>query len=463
MAKRKMDMEIQNLIVRQQEFFKTKVTYDVNYRLEALNKLLTNIKVMERDIADALRIDLGKSGEEAYLTEIGMTYEELRYMLRHLKKFSRDHRVKTPLVHFHGRSFRRPVPYGNVLIMSPWNYPFLLSIVPTIDALAAGNTVIIKPGSYSEATGVVIKKLIEATFDPAYVAVVLGGRDENKTLLDQKFDYIFFTGSTSVGRLVMEKAAANLTPVTLELGGKSPAIVDMTADLPMAARRIVFGKLINCGQTCIAPDYVIVHKLIKHQFIDLLIAEIKRQYGSDPLKAGRFGKIINKKHFERLTNLIANEPLAYGGKTLPDQLKIEPTILSDATLDSPAMNEEIFGPILPILTFENTEDIVSIIDKHPTPLALYLFTKDDVREKEILNHVAFGGGCVNDTIVHIATTEMPFGGVGNSGMGSYHGYEGFKTFSHFKSILKKSNHPDVAIRYQPYTPLKTRLVKWFLK
>jgi aldehyde dehydrogenase (NAD+) len=456
-------MEIQNLVTSQREFFKTNVTFDVNYRLEALNKLLSQIKVMEQDIADALRIDLGKSSEEAYLTEIGLVYEELRYMLRHVDKFSRDRRVATPLVHFHGRSFRRPVPYGNVLVMSPWNYPFLLSLGPTVDALAAGNTVIIKPGSYSEATGIVVKKLIEATFDPAYVAVVLGGRDENKTLLDQKFDYIFFTGSTSVGRLVMEKAAVNLTPVTLELGGKSPVIVDMSADLPKAARRIVFGKLINCGQTCIAPDYLIIHKLIKTQFIELLIQEIKRQYGADPLKAGRFGKIINKKHFERLANLFASEKLAYGGKTLPDQLKIEPTILAEATLDSPAMNEEIFGPILPILTFETTADIVSIIEKHPTPLALYLFTKDAVREKEILTHVPFGGGCVNDTIVHIATTNMPFGGIGNSGMGSYHGYEGFKTFSHYKSILKKSNRPDIPIRYQPYTPLKTRLIKWFLK
>ncbi|MFA5235336.1 MAG: aldehyde dehydrogenase [Bacilli bacterium] len=456
-------MEIQNLVASQREFFKTKTTYNVNYRLEALNRLLLNIKTMERDITDALRIDLGKSAEEAYLTEIGMTYEELRFMIGHVKKFSGDHRVATPLVHFHGRSFRRPVPYGNVLVMSPWNYPFLLALVPTIDALAAGNTVIIKPGSYSEATGIVIKKLIEATFDSAYVAVVLGGRDENKTLLDQKFDYIFFTGSTSVGRFVMEKAAAHLTPVTLELGGKSPAIVDMTADLAMAARRIVFGKLINCGQTCIAPDYLIVHKLIKPQFIDLLIGEIKRQYGADSLKVGRYGKIINKKHFERLSALIANEKLAYGGRTVPDQLKIEPTILEEATLDSPAMNEEIFGPILPVLTFENTEDIAAIIEKHPTPLALYLFTKDQVREKEILTYVPFGGGCVNDTIVHIATTKMPFGGVGNSGMGGYHGYEGFKTFSHYKSILKKSNRPDIAIRYQPYTPLKTRLIKWFLK
>jgi aldehyde dehydrogenase (NAD+) len=456
-------MEISKLVAAQLQFFKTNKTHNIAFRIDALKRLQEKIKTMERDIADALRIDLGKSAEEAYLTEIGMVYEELTYMIKHVNRFAKDKRVKTPLVHFHGRSFRRPVPYGNVLVMSPWNYPFLLAIGPTIDALAAGNTVIIKPGSYAGATGIVIKKLIETTFAPEYVANVLGGREENQALLDQKFDYIFFTGSTSVGRYVMEKAAANLTPVTLELGGKSPAIVDMTADLAIAARRIIFGKLINCGQTCIAPDYIIVHKLIRQQFIDLIIKEINKQYGEDSLKEGRYGKIINKKHFERLVGLYKDETLAYGGRNQPDTLKIEPTILNEATLDSPSMNEEIFGPIIPILTFERTEDIIDIIDKHPTPLALYLFTKDSVRENEILTYVPFGGGCVNDTIVHIATTNMPFGGIGTSGMGSYHGYEGFKTFSHYKSILKKSNWPDLFVRYQPYTKLKQAIVKRFLK
>ncbi len=456
-------MNIKQLVEAQRAFFKTNATYDIDYRLAALKKLKEKIKLFEPDIAAALRIDLGKSPDEAYLTEIGMVYEELGYMLKHARRLSRDKRVATPLVHFYGRSFRRPVPFGNVLVMSPWNYPFLLALGPTVEALASGNTVVIKPGSYAGATAIVIQKLIEATFEPAYVAVVLGGREENAALLDQKFNYIFFTGSTSVGRTVMEKAARHMTPVTLELGGKSPVIVDMTADLPMAARRIIFGKLINCGQTCIAPDYLIVHKLIKQQFIHLLIKEIERQYGTDSLKANRFGKIINQKHYDRLVHLFQDEKLAYGGRVSADQLKIEPTILGEATLESPAMNEEIFGPILPILTFETTEDILAIIEAHPTPLALYLFTKDTVREKEILTHVPFGGGCVNDTLVHIATTKMPFGGVGESGFGGYHGEEGFRTFSHYKSILRKSNHPDLFVRYQPYSKLKSKIVSWFLK
>lgn len=456
-------MDIKQLVTLQRNYYKTNVTHDVAFRLTALAKLKQKIKEMERDIQDALRIDLGKSAEEAYLTEIGMVYEELSYMLKHTRRFAKDRRVITPLVHFYGKSFRRPTPFGNVLIMSPWNYPFLLALGPTIDALAAGNTVIIKPGSYAEATGLVIKRLIDATFEPNYVAVVLGGREANQALLDQKFDYIFFTGSTSVGRTVMEKASKHLTPVTLELGGKSPAIVDINADLNIAARRIVFGKLINCGQTCIAPDYLIVHKLIKDQFIELLIKEIKRQYGDDPMSAGRFGKIINQKHYQRLVGLLKDEPLAYGGQVNDEKLKIAPTILKDATIQSPAMNEEIFGPILPVLTFESTDDILAIINQHPTPLALYLFTKDPVREKQILSYVPFGGGCVNDTIVHIATTKMPFGGVGESGMGSYHGKQGFETFTHFKSIHKKTNWPDLFVRYQPYTKLKQSIIKKFLK
>jgi len=456
-------MEIEQLITQQRAFFKTKATFDVAYRLAALRKLKQQIKLMEKDIAAALRIDLGKSEAESYLSEIGLVYEEISYMLKHTRRLAKDRRVATPFVHFPARSYRRPVPYGNALVISPWNYPFLLAIGPTAEALAAGNTVIIKPGSYAAATGIVIKKLIEAIFEPRHVAVVLGGRVENQTLLDQKFDYIFFTGSTEVGRTVMEKAAKHLTPVTLELGGKSPAIVDMTADLRIAARRIVFGKLLNSGQTCVAPDYLIVHKLIKKQFIELLINEIESQYGKDTLKAGRLGKIINQKHYTRLIGLFKDEKLAYGGRFIDEELKIEPVILEAATLDSPSMREELFGPIIPILTFETTEDILSIIEKNPSPLALYLFTKDPVREKEIMTYVPFGGGCVNDTIVHIATTHMPFGGIGASGMGSYHGRVGFETFSHFKSILKKAFHPDLFVRYQPYSKFKEKIAEMFLK
>ncbi len=456
-------MDIKALVANQRTYFNRHETFDIAFRRSILLRLRSQIKLLEEEIKDALKIDLGKSPEEAYLAEIGMVYEEIRFMLKHINRYARDVRVKTPLVHFMGKSFRRPVPFGTVLIMSPWNYPFLLAMSPTIDALAAGNTVIIKPGSYATATGQIIKKLIETTFNSEYVAVVLGGRDENQALLDQKFDYIFFTGSTSVGQYVMEKASKHLTPVTLELGGKSPAIIDVSANLPIAARRIVFGKLINCGQTCIAPDYLIVHHSIKQQLIELLINEIKTQYGEDSLEEGRYGKIINQKHYDRLVSIFKDESLAFGGGTNLEKLKIEPTILAEATLSSPAMNEELFGPIIPILTFNTTADIFEIINAHPTPLALYLFANNRQMENEIMTYIPFGGGCINDTIVHIATAQMPFGGIGASGMGSYHGRQGFMTFSHYKSIHKKANHPDLPIRYQPYTSFKQKIIKRFLK
>lgn len=456
-------MDITSLVQAQRDYFKTKATYDVEFRLRGLRKLQEVIKTREQDIEAALKTDLGKSGFESYMTEIGMVYEELTYMISHVKRLSKDKFVWTPLVHFPAISFRRPSPFGNVLIMSPWNYPFLLALGPTIDALAAGNTVVLKPGSYAPATSNIIKQIIEKAFAPEYVSVVLGGREENQALLDQKFDYIFFTGSTEVGRTVMEKASKNLTPVSLELGGKSPVIVDLTSDLKMAARRVVFGKFINCGQTCIAPDYLIVHKLIKNQFIALLIEEIKKQYGAKPLENPDYGKIINEKHYQRLLGLLKNETLAFGGSHNNLKLQIEPAILSEATMESPAMKEEIFGPLLPVLTYETTEDIFKIVEAHPTPLALYLFTKDKVAENDILTHISFGGGCVNETLMHIATTHMPFGGVGTSGIGSYHGQVGFDTFTHYKSLLRKANHPDLVIRYQPYTRFKSKLLRMFLK
>jgi len=354
-------------------------------------------------------------------------------------------------------------PYGIVLIMSPWNYPVLLTLEPLIGAIAAGNCAVVKPSAYSPETSAVIQKLISETFNPEYVAVVTGGRNENAKLLEQKFDYIFFTGSVSVGKLVMEKASKHLTPVTLELGGKSPCIIEHTANLRIAARRIAFGKFLNCGQTCIAPDYVLVEKSVHDEFVQLLKEETTKMYGEEIFTNSNYGKIVNQKHFNRVSELIAKEKVVYGGHLKKETLQIEPTILDNVTPEDAVMQEEIFGPVLPIIIVENTCEAVKFIKSRPKPLALYLFTNDKKIEKLFLREVPFGGGCVNDTIIHIATTNLPFGGVGNSGMGSYHGKKTFETFSHAKSVVKKYTWLDIALRYQPYANWKNKLIRMFLK
>lgn len=456
-------MEIEQLVVEQRKFFATGKTLSYDFRIDALNKLKKGIETMQEEILAALKTDLGKSAFEGYMTEVGMALDELHFVKKHLKKWMKKKRVRTSLANFRATSYRIPSPLGNVLIMSPWNYPFLLTIDPLIDALAAGNTAVVKPGSYSANVSLAIKKLVESIFPPEYVAVVLGGRAENQKLLDQKFDYIFFTGSKEVGHLVQEKASVHLTPITLELGGKSPCIVDETANLKVAAARIVFGKFLNCGQTCVAPDYLLVHASVKNQLIEYLVTEVKKQFGEKPLDNPNFGKIINHKHFERLLGLIKDETIIIGGENNPSADRIAPTILDNITLDRPVMGEEIFGPILPILTYEKDEDIETIIAANPTPLAFYLFTTRKDFADYLTHKVSFGGGCINDTIVHLASTTMPFGGVGTSGMGGYHGKFGFDTFSHYKSILNKAYTPDLVLRYQPYTKGKFKLIKWFLK
>lgn len=456
-------MEIEKLVTLQKNFFKSGTTLSMSFRREALRKLHAKIEAMEPEILEALHADLGKSALEGYMTEVGIALDEIHFMEKNLRKLMRSKRVKTPLANFRSHSFMKPSPYGNVLIMSPWNYPFQLTMDPLIDAIAAGNTAIIKPGSYSANTSLVLKKLIDETFPEEYVSVVLGGRAENQALLDQKFDYIFFTGSKAVGREVEAKAAVHLTPITLELGGKSPTIVDETANLKLAATRLVFGKFINCGQTCVAPDYLLVQKDVKAKFLGYVVEEIKKQYGDKPLENLNYGKIINEKHFIRLLGLINTEKVIIGGQSNHDTLKIAPTVVDDITLDRPVMGEEIFGPILPVLTFDKFDEIYEIIDHNPTPLALYLFTNDKKRKKEVISRVSFGGGCINDTIIHVASTAMPFGGVGESGMGGYHGLEGFRTFTHYKSIVDKKLFPDLTLRYQPYTKSKEKIIKAILK
>ncbi len=461
--KKVIKMEIEKIVQSQHAYFKTGETLNLRFRLEALKTLRSKILEHEAEILDALKSDLGKSPMEGYMTEVGIILDEIHYMEKHLKKFAKSRRVPTPLGNFRSKSFILPSPYGTVLIMSPWNYPFQLTMDPLVDALAAGNTAVIKPGSYSPNTSRIIEKIIIEAFKPEYVAVVLGGRQENQTLLDQKFDYIFFTGSKAVGREVQAKASVNLTPITLELGGKSPAIVDETADLKLTATRLAFGKYLNVGQTCVAPDYLLIQKEIKEEFLKHLVKAIKEQFGENPLENPNYGKIINEKHFARLLGLIGQEKIVIGGQSDPKTLRIAPTVLDNITFDRPVMGEEIFGPILPVITYERFDEIYAMIDHNPTPLALYLFTQNKKRQHEVLHRVSFGGGCINDVVVHVATPHMPFGGVGESGMGGYHGKSGFDTFTHYKSIVDKKLFPDLTLRYQPYNKKKEKIVKMVMK
>ena len=417
----------------------------------------------EKDIQDALKKDLGKSSFEGYMCETGLVLEEITYMLRHIRSFSREKRKRTPLAQFHSRSYLKPSPYGVVLIMSPWNYPFMLTLSPLADALAAGNTAVVKPSAYSPHTSRVILDILSQCFDPRYVAVVTGGRAENTCLLQEHFDYIFFTGSQSVGKEVMRKAAEHLTPITLELGGKSPCIVDKTADLKLAARRIVFGKYLNCGQTCVAPDYVYCHRSIKDRLIKEVQEQIRKQYGSRPLDNPDYGKIINEKHFDRILGLIDKKKVVQGGNSDRKTLRIEPTVLDNVSFSDPVMQEEIFGPLMPVLVFDSLEEVISRVNSMPHPLAFYFFTSDKAAAKEITARCGFGGGCINDTIIHLATTEMGFGGFGESGMGAYHGKTGFDTFTHYKSIVDKKTWLDLPMRYQPYRQIHEKMVRFFLK
>ena len=412
---------------------------------------------------NALRTDLGKGSQESYMCEVGLTLSEISYMLSHTRRFMREKTVATPLAQFASRSYVKPSPYGTVLIMSPWNYPFLLTMEPLVDALAAGNTAIIKPSAYSPATSEVISRIVGECFNPEYVAVVTGGRAENTCLLDADFDYIFFTGSKTVGKEVMRHAAEHLTPVTLELGGKSPCIVAPDADLKLAARRIVFGKYLNCGQTCVAPDYILCHNSVYEKFIEYVKAEIIRQFSDKPLENPEYGKIINEKHFNRILGLIDRDKLVFGGASDADALRIEPVVMRDITEDDAVMKEEIFGPVMPVLSYDDTEGMIARINSHDHPLALYVFSGNKAFIKKITSSISFGGGCVNDTIIHLATSNMGFGGVGGSGMGSYHGRDGFNTFSHRKSIVDKKTWLDLPMRYQPYSGFMDKMIRMFLK
>ena len=431
-------------------FFKTGETKELSFRLNGLKKLQNALKNHEKEILDALKKDLNKSEFEGYETELGLVYEELQSTIRQLPKWAKKKRVKTPLMHFLSSSFVYPEPYGTVLILSPWNYPFQLVMIPLIGALAAGNCCVVKPSEYSFHTSEIIEKIIREVFRADYVSVIRGGRAENQLLLEQKFDYIFFTGSPTVGHLVMEKAAKNLTPITLELGGKSPCIVEQTANLSLAAKRIVWGKYLNAGQTCIAPDYLFVHHSVKTALIEELKKNIANFYGDTPESNEDYPKIINQKHFERLIGLMKEGNILFGGNINQKTRQIAPTLIDGISPDSPIMQEEIFGPLLPILTFETMEEVCDFVSSRPKPLALYLFTTENDVIEHTMKELSFGGGCINDTITHIANPFLPFGGVGQSGMGQYHGKRSFDTFTHQKAVLKKSNWVDVWLRYPPF-------------
>lgn len=455
--------EIRQMVEKQRAYFRTGATLKISTRIHALEKLSQCIQNHEKAIEEAIRLDLGKSGFESYMCETGLVLSEITYMLKHIHSLAREKTVPTPLAQFHARSYKKPSPYGVALIMSPWNYPFLLAMEPLVDALAAGNTAILKPSAYSPNTSEVIRHIVKKCFPEKLVTVVTGGRTENTWLLQEHFDYIFFTGSQAVGKEVMRYAAAHLTPVTLELGGKSPCVVDQTANLALAAKRIVFGKFLNCGQTCVAPDYIYCDKAVKSQLIKEIQKQVRRQFGKHPLDKKNYGKIINEKHFNRLTGLMDPAKIVAGGGTCAATLQIEPTIMDNVTFQDKVMQEEIFGPILPVLAYDSFDEAICKINSLPHPLALYIFTQNPRAARKATTRCGFGGGCINDTIIHLATSEMGFGGFGESGMGSYHGKDGFHTFSHEKSIVDKKTWIDLPMRYQPYRKIYGWLIHLFLR
>ena len=454
--------QIAEIVERQHAYFRTNATYDADARKQSLLRLHDCVKRHEADIDAALKADLGKSPDEAYVSEIGLVLSETSYQASHMKRWSRPQLHPTNLANSFAKSQTIRVPYGVVLIMAPWNYPFLLTLEPLAGAIAAGNCVVLKPSAYAPASSALLRQICEECFDPELVCVVEGGRAENSALLDQKWDYIFFTGSVKVGQLVMERASKTLTPVSLELGGKSPCIIDRTADLPVAATRVAFGKWLNLGQTCVAPDYVLVDRTVHDEFLELLVKEVHKMYGAEPLANPDYGKMVNRKHFDRVSSLIDPDKVVLGGRADAQTLRIEPTILDGVTPDDAVMGEEIFGPVLPILVYDSLDAAEDFIRERPTPLALYIFTSDRETEKRFTRCVPFGGGCVNDTIIHLATPYIGFGGMGASGMGSYHGRRSFETFTHEKSLVKKYCHPDLPMRYQPYQKWKNKIVRLFL-
>lgn len=453
---------IPSIISRHQAFFTAGHTRSIKARLDALRNVKQAIKTHEADVLSALYQDLHKSEHEAYMTEIGIVLKEISFVMKRLRKWAKPKKVKTPLTHIGSQSVMIHEPYGTVLVIAPWNYPFQLALSPLIGAIAAGNTVIVKPSEYTPAVSAVLSSIIRDVFPSGYVTLVEGGPDTSTALLKQPFDYIFFTGSVSVGKIVMEAAAKQLIPVTLELGGKSPCIVHKDADIKLAAKRIIFGKFTNAGQTCIAPDYLVVHEEIKSEFVKEMKHIIGEFFGHQPELNPAYGKIVSERHFQRLIGFLNDGIPLTGGKADHKHHKIAPTILDQVKDEAPVMQEEIFGPIFPLFTYRSTDEVIAMVNARPKPLALYLFTNHKTVEQHILENISFGGGCINDTLMHAATPYLPFGGVGESGIGRYHGFDSFNTFTHKKSILKQTNRFELAFRY-PSSKIGLRLIRKLLK
>ncbi|TDL30659.1 aldehyde dehydrogenase [Jeotgalibacillus sp. S-D1] len=446
------EQDVLDIIKHQKEFFHSGITKNIDFRIKQLKKLQSVIKENEEDILNALKSDLGKNPFEAYVSEIGITLKSIQTMIQNVKQWAKTEKVKTPLFQMPSKSFIMKEPYGSVLIIGPFNYPFQLVIEPLIGAMAAGNCVVIKPSESTPEVTKVISKMLSANFDPAYIKVVEGEKEETSRLINAPFDYLFFTGSVPVGKIVMEAASKNLVPHTLELGGKSPTIVDETADLKKAAQRILWGKLINAGQTCIAPDYLVVHHSVKDKLIEQLKDTIRSFYGDEIQSNDQFGRIVNERHFDRLAQILEKdkEHIIVGGEHDRNEKFIPPTLLDGVTWSNEAMQDEIFGPILPILTYDNLDDAIAMINSHPKPLALYIFTENKTNEAKVLERISFGGGCVNDTLSHVANDQLPFGGVGHSGVNAYHGKHSFELFSHRKSMMKKSTRVELKLAFPPY-------------
>lgn len=447
---------------KQRAFFRTNKTKEIDFRIKALEDLKAAVQKNEKQLIDSLKADLNKSEFDAYSTEIGFTLKEISFILSNLRSWAKPEKVKTPITHIGSTSYIYSEPYGVALIIAPWNYPFQLAISPLIGAIAAGNCAIIKPSEFTPRTSEVVAQLIKDTFLEEFVTVALGGIETSQALLKEKSDYIFFTGSVPVGKIIMEAASKNLTPITLELGGKSPCIIHEDANLKLAAKRVAWGKFTNAGQTCIAPDYLYLHKNSKEQFLTYFKDSIKELYGENSLKNENYTRIVSENHFKRLSSFLSNGDTLLGGKVDTERLLIEPTLLTNITWEDPVMQDEIFGPILPILEYSDLSEVLDGIHNHPNPLALYIFSESEKVQQEVLNSVSFGGGCINDTIYHIANPYLPFGGVGPSGTGAYHGKGSFDTFSHKKSVLKQTTAFDIPLRY-PNVKNGLKKIKLLLK
>lgn len=455
--------QIALIIDQQQKFFLSGATLDLSFRKTQLKKLHTAIKKNEAAILAALAADMQKPDFEAYAGEVGFILEECSFVLRHFEKWAKPKRVPTPIAAWIAKSSIHYAPYGNSLIIGPWNYPFQLLIAPLIGAIAAGNTAILKPSEVALQTEAIIHQIISETFEPQFVATVCGGVATTTALLERRFDYIFFTGGTAIGKIVMTAAAKHLTPITLELGGKSPAIVDSDCDLDITAKRLVWGKFYNAGQTCVAPDYLLVQRDVKDELLKKMGKVVEQFFGADPLTSPHYAAIIDERHFDRLTTLLGTGKVWHGGQSDKKTRRIAPTILSDVSMSDPIMADEIFGPVLPVLAFDKLENAIAMVKQRPNPLALYFFSKNKTQQKRIINELAFGGGCINDTLLHLSNPHLPFGGIGPSGMGGYHGRFSFEVFSHKKGILNRMISFDPPVRYPPYQSYKSKLIRWMMR